>query len=72
VLESLDAGVVRADLMACPADAEVVAPGRKLADQIRQVLIVRVEEGVARVVAYDGNSADTKRRVPRKTLTEAS
>jgi hypothetical protein len=28
MVESLDAGVVGADVVACPADAEVLAPGR--------------------------------------------
>jgi hypothetical protein len=41
VTQSLQASVVRADVMPCPANTELLALGRQLTDEVRQVLVVR-------------------------------
>jgi hypothetical protein len=42
MLDPFEAGVVVAHVVTCPANAELVALRRELADQIRQILVVRV------------------------------
>jgi hypothetical protein len=48
VLEPLDAAAVETDVVARPQDAELLAPGRQLADQIREPAVVPVPAGLAR------------------------
>ena len=45
MVEAFQSGVVGADVVACPADAEVFALRRQFADQVRQLLVVRVAAG---------------------------
>src|SRR6185437_12328105 len=44
--EALAAGPVEPDVMGGPALAEVLAPGRKLADQLDELLVIRVTAGL--------------------------
>jgi hypothetical protein len=46
VVESLEPGPVVADVVRTPEAAELPATGRELADQVVQVLVVRVAPGL--------------------------
>lgn len=51
VVEVLGAGAVVADVVRAPSGAEGVTAGAQLADQVVQVLIVRVAVASARTIA---------------------
>lgn len=57
-MESLETGVVRADLVPSPPDAKVLALRRKLADQVRQV------KGVSATGCSSRNRATQLPKVP--------
>jgi hypothetical protein len=46
-MEPLDAAAVETDVVARPQDAELLAPGRQRADQIREPAVVPVPAGLA-------------------------
>ena len=45
VMEPFGAGAVELDVVRGPADAELVAAGRELADQVGEAFVVRVASG---------------------------
>jgi hypothetical protein len=46
VVQALDAGAVEADVVGAPADAELVATGGQLADEVGQLSVVGVAAGL--------------------------
>ena len=58
VMEQLAAGAVQPDVVAAPAAAEVSAPGRQLADEVVQRLVVRVATGLGAIFAALWAGAD--------------
>ena len=51
VVEALGAGAVEADVVRGPADAELVAAGRELADEVGEAAVVGVAAGLGAQVA---------------------
>jgi hypothetical protein len=51
VVEPLDAGVVVADVVRRPADAELVAAGGELADEVGEVAVVGIAPASERRIA---------------------